>query len=242
MKRPDEEHCRAAFDAYLESRFPGRSRAWQESEAPDYRLTFGAQELGLEVTSIVEMVETGQARLPSLALDASIFRWGEALTARALAANQLSGHYVSYISALRDFVDQRQGIEEAILSFVARTRQLEVTSREALLHYRRTECTIEKVSPKGAAIELLWDGGAKWEGEAEVEIRALLIVALQAKAQKLIAEREPVVLLVLDRYHLASEEVWARAASQLCLPPNFKALIRVSPDSALQLLSGEAVA
>lgn len=236
MKRPDEEHCRAAYDCYLATRFPGVPRDWEESERPDYFLDLGNERFAVEVTSVVEVVEVRPTPLPALALEASAFRLIERLEAQARAGDELRGTYVVCLSAIHNFPAHRAGIVGAIGSFIADTRQLAAASKRPLLPSGDDSCTIAKASPDGSHLVLIWDGDAKWEGEAERELTTLLCDAVRAKSVLLAGQRLPIVLLLLDRYHLGSPAVWQRVARTLSVPEGIVALLRILWDSSVDVL------
>jgi hypothetical protein len=235
MKRPDEEHCRAAYDAFLATSLPKAKRQWIESERPDYYLNLGSKCFAVEVTSVVDSIETARGSTPALTLEATAFRLVEETERLARHRQILRGTYVVVLGPGHGFPYNGKAIQAAALRFVAATFESE-RSPETPLDGSSREFTIRKVSSEGRQLGTVWCPPAVWAVNAETTLTALLVAALKTKAQLLESERLPVVLLLLDRYHLASPEAWRAAFSNLEVPRPISSVCRVTHDAQVEVL------
>jgi len=240
-KRPDEEFCREAYTRYLQATCPFLEQKWVPGDRPDYRLT-SAVCVAIEVTSIFEQVKVGSRLYPRIALIESASRLVREAEHRAVAQGILSGTYSVRIDAVEGFAELREPMIEAIVQYIAGTQAVSRGAESPLLPNTSQGCAISKVGADGADVRLVWDGDAHWEADMEAEIGRLVEAAVHKKSVLLSHLDEPIVLLILDRYHLADAATWRRATAQLTLPNGFVEISRVCDNGVIQVLKSVASA
>ncbi|THJ24855.1 MAG: hypothetical protein CAF45_003420 [Nitrospira sp. CG24E] len=92
--KPDEEHCAASFQCYIESLGRGRVTYTAGPNPPDYIFQADSKELAVEITSIVDSVAVGGRAMLETSVFASLTRVAESICADLLAESWLSGRYV----------------------------------------------------------------------------------------------------------------------------------------------------
>jgi len=241
MKRSDEEHCRVAFDRFLEGENPASHREWCEvpadQEPPDYYLTLGAERYAVEVTSVVEFVDVLPKPLSQITLNQSAERLVHKAEAIASRQGILSGAYAVYLGPIDNFAAHRESLLQAIVEYVRRTAALPSAPAATLHKGSGRHYDIRKVSATGSLIGLMFSEGAKWQVEARDELHALLRAAVTRKARLLCGLR-PACLLLLDRYLFADAGSWLHAASSIERNGLFSLIARVGPEGKLQVLKG----
>ena len=155
---------------------------------------------------------------------------------QALGCGGLRGSYLVCLGVIEEFGAHREALIEAITQYTAKTQTVPTAPADTILPSLGWDCTISKIGSEGAVIEVLWDSDAKWEQEVQRDLARLLRQAVQKKESLLADISQPLVLLVLDRYHLASARLWRSAAEQLELPQGLVALLRICPDGTVEVL------
>jgi hypothetical protein len=221
MKRADEEYCKDTFSIFLADRVGHGTFAWTEvsrkREPPDYYLTICGERFAVEVTTLMAEIAVGAAlRMPSAGVSQSLIKLCEDMEDDLRKRDILRGSYVLVLQPIAELRNARPFIEERIVRYVERTRDDKAAAPEILLQQGRSRLSIRKASDRRDRLYwIVHRGRGKWEGQMRNDATTLLRKALDDKRQKLDKVNVPIVLLLLDRYHLASTAMWLEAAEQV---------------------------
>jgi hypothetical protein len=226
MKRADEELCKMQFDAFLRRFFAPSEVSWievaQQDEPPDYYLLLGNARFAVEVTTLLEKVPVGSGSpLPPAVISKILRDFVEEVEATAKAEGCLHGDYlVTFPTPIDDLTDVRSEIQGRLLDHIRSTGSLDSSSLEivferTVLQQRRQQCGIQKVGNRLDRVvsgEPVW---AKWEGDATVDLCGLLNKSLDTKVNKLRDITVPKILLLLDEYVFADQDMYERCVPRI---------------------------
>jgi hypothetical protein len=241
MKRADEEYCKDTFSIFLADHVGHGAFAWTEvsrkQEPPDYYLAICGERFAVEVTTLMKEVAVSNAlRMSSAGISQSLIRFCEDMEDDLRERDILRGSYVLVLQPIAELRNARPFIQERIVRYIERTRDDKAAAPEILLQQGRSRLSIRKASVRGD--RLYWvvhRGQGKWEGQMRNDVTTLLREALNDKRQKLDKVNEPILLLLLDRYHLASTAMWLEAAEQVQFD-GFHTVARIWQDDSTLVL------
>lgn len=242
MKRKDEEFCKVAFSLHLQ-RQSYKEMEWREvsrsEEPPDYMLNIADRKFAVEITTLMEVEETGGFRYPSQALDISLRRFCERLERDAKKANILSGLYILGLEPIANLKVREPGIRRRIFDYMERTKAVNISPCETLARDGINRIDIQKWGNyKNCLAPVISRGEGTWEGEIKSAARRILYEALERKRWKLRKIQLPKILLLLDRYHCADAESWTNAAREINFD-GFHAVARIWQDASTLVLHSD---
>ncbi len=171
----------------------------QDDDPPDFWITVDGIRFAAEVTSVV----TGQA------YGANARKLKRSIAQSAKEEGALSGTYALIMMRHPRLPRSGSGEWRALVaqatSFIRATRQADSSEQSRLLADSDGHLDMKKVSSQSATVGLLGTTSAKWEGEIQDELRALMQTAADQKRVKLEKKGVPsqcprVVLLLYDAY------------------------------------------
>jgi len=224
MKRADEELCKTQFETFLRGFFAPAEMNWMEVdqlyEPPDYYLLLAGARFAVEVTTLLERVLVGDGSLlPHAVISRILQDFVENVETTARAEGCLHGDYlVAFLTPIDNFANFRDEIQRRLLDYIRSTSSLERSPLEIVFErivpqQRPQQCGIQKV---GSKLDRVVSGGpvwAKWEGDAAVDLCGLLNQSLDTKVDKLRDITVPKILLLLDKYMFADQEMYEK-----CMP------------------------
>jgi len=226
MKRADEEHCKAQFDAFVKQFFTPSQVTWEEvaqqDEPPDYYLFLDTTKFAVEVTTSVERLSVGtQSPLPTRVIVEFLRRFVKEVERVARAKSYLQGCYlVSFSRPIDDFAAIRDELQTNLLEYIRRTHSLEqapcrIVFEKAVSQQRPQQCSIQKVHSNADQIVMGGPTRAKWEGDIAQDVYDLLSESLDSKVGKLQDIAGPKILLLRDEYLFADREMYEQCVSSL---------------------------
>jgi hypothetical protein len=238
MKRADEELCRAQFDTFMKKFFTPSQVTWEEvaqqNEPPDYYLLLGTMKFAVEVTTLIETVSVGTlSALPHSVIRRFFQEFVDEVETIAKTKGYLQGDYlVSFSTPIESFAVVQDVIRAKLLEYIQNTNgfdeaPLEVVFERSTPQQRPQQCGIQKV---GSELNRIVAGGpvwAKWEGEAAQDICDLLRQSLGIKADKLKDIAHPKILLLLDEYRFADQQMYQKCVPHLSLLASFHTIFVV---------------
>ena len=215
--RKDEELTRAAFDSFLRRRGCERPE-WKDGEdPPDFYMTMANERYAVEVTSVHDIETVGARRFTTIQVFSELGRCGERLRELVPAKIPVRGAYVVNLEPVTNLKDVEATVTKGIIRYLEETADEETAPVVDLYRDPPNRWTIEKMHNKKDyitfPISLL--PGAKWEGEMLQDLEALVGQCISNKIEKLRRVSEEKILLILDRYHYATLDIWRRATNSL---------------------------
>ncbi|HXV63934.1 MAG TPA: hypothetical protein VEK15_24760 [Vicinamibacteria bacterium] len=244
MKRADEEYCKDTFSTFLARHFAGSQVSWSEvpqnEEPPDYYLTIDGKRYAVEVTSLIDDVIIGESvRMSNVGARRSLVTLCEDMKRNLAERGLLFGAHVMTLQPIEGLRDLRPLIEKRVIEYVQRTRFEKAAAREVLVRKGRARIAIQKHHDQSDQLYWVISGGAKWEGQMRHDIARLLEEALRDKRRKLREVETPIILLLLDRYHHGSAEMWKDAADDSEFG-GFQIVARIWQDDTMLLHSSSS--
>ncbi len=235
MKRKEEEFAKKAFLKHL-GRCGLDQNSMEDSERPDYLLKVGVHRYAVEVTQVMQAFELNGHQFPSRQLNNALERFVQRVQDRARNLGILSGTYIVGLEAISDFEETAPLIEKRCLNYIRRTQRASVAMPEIVLNRASVWWEIQKLAREGCSVsEIDSTGDAMWPDEIRRELREVLVKRLADKIVKLKHVEIPVILLLVDDYHLASPDDWPKAIPA-CLLQRFHTVARVHGDYECQVL------
>jgi hypothetical protein len=180
----------------------------------------GSARFAVEVTTLLEKVLVGNGLpLPHAVISKILQDFVENVETTARAEGCLHGDYlVAFPTPIDNFADVRGEIQGRLLDYIRSTGSLERSPLEIVFEgivpqQTPQQCRIQKVGNK---LDRVVSGGpvwAKWEGDATVDLCGLLNQSLDTKVDKLRDITAPRILLLLDEYMFADQEMYEK-----CIP------------------------
>jgi len=184
--RKDEVFAQEALTRFLAERYP-MPPIWEPgSEPPDFWVQMAGRRFAVEVTQIMESLEVGSITLTERGANAALRRAVQQLEAHARKAGLLRGFYHIHVCPVPNFRTARPEIQARLFAYLEETARVPVGEQRELWHGQHGQrWTIQKLHERSADLaESMSLGGAKWEGEVQEELRALLSCRLAEKAVK----------------------------------------------------------
>jgi hypothetical protein len=232
LKRPDEEFCKAQFDAFIKQFFIPSQITWEEvtqqNEPPDYYLFLDNTKFAVEVTNLIELVSVGtSSSLPHSTISMFFQQFVNKVETEAQAEGNLQGNYlVSFPTPIDDFSIVHDGIKTKLLEYIRKTSAfetapLEIVFERLVSQKRPQQCGIQKLGSKRDRVTAAGPVWIKWEGDAANDICDLVNESLVIKKDKLKNIPGPQILLLLDEYRFANRQMYENCAPHLSPPINF---------------------
>jgi hypothetical protein len=236
--RKDEEHCKTAFDTFLKQQYQALDIVWADGDRnkpPDYFLQIRSNKYAVEVTSIIERTMFGNRIMEHIEIDKSIKNFIESIKRDAIDKNILNGAYIVRYKPIIDFGKQKQAISIRIRDYLLRTQSVSSAPEEVIAGQGHLRWYIYKVHSDKSYLSVT-TGDAKWNGEAEGELVALINEALEEKVKKLINIPLPKILLLYDRFVWIDASKWNKYLGKLNNVDQFHTIFLISDKSVNSVL------
>jgi hypothetical protein len=226
-KREDEEICKEEFEAFLRSQ--GISNiSWDNGdEPPDYYLNTAGVRYAVEVTNLMEQVETDGRQMSHLGFRHKVTRFVRNVERQARQEGILAGAYSLRCKPRDDFASQKRRIREQLLEYIRTTQGSVAPPARVLLGRGYSSWSVEKLQSESRFL-IPSVSGAKWEVEAQNELCQLLQNVLLQKTEKLRSIDLPKILLILDRYVWLNINAWTKCRKELKGSEEFHTVFGVS--------------
>lgn len=237
MARLDEEFAKESFSRIFPRLGISEQVVWERgTEPPDFFLTLGAELYAVEVTRIVGQIELNGRREPKRKSAAILQRFADELQDTAREQGILRGAYVLWLEPTDDFKEVAPKARLAFLDYVSRTKDLASAPGETVLKKRGLHWSITKFHDnKTYLLATRSEGTGGLLSEVVKDFPGLLSIALETKAAKLAALSMPRILLLVDDYHYADEQLWCH---EVLVPfhQTFHTIARVFQEYECQIL------
>lgn len=228
--RSDEEFAKSQFDVYLQSKLTETSILWQDGdEPPDYYLHMDKIKYPVEVTRLVEQVETPRGQIPKTGIDASARDIAQQVQKEAIQRGILKGKYfISFPYAYRDFYDSRKKLIIQILDFIDQTQpDIRVDIADIKIE-GESYCLIQKTNNLENSVAVgAFQPSSKFELEAFNEGCQLLEKVINNKAKLLSKLDQPKILLIIDQYNFVEPENYLRCISKISAVSEFHTIFLI---------------
>ena len=242
LRSPDEEFARVALHEHLATHVDPASLQWHPliKDPPDYCLTIGDRRFGVEVTTLMDRVLVSGRQRPTAEITASLTRFVKDVKTTAGDTGVLHGAYAVAVDPIDELSRFGPELKGRILEYVSRTQDVDRAPRATLYSSGASRWWIEKFGSHKSYIGGIFHvSDAKWEGEMIEDTRRLLSERVSTKAKQLSLVLDPTALLLVDRYHFADDEEWAKAVPS-SVDPGICALVRVRDNGTCQCLWSRA--
>ncbi len=238
--RDEEEFCKGVMDRHLRQVDPAEDPKWSVGQdPPDYVLIWKGTKFHIEVTQLFhEYDNNGHRRIRTLWVKATV----ERITQKILksAGDNLTGWYVLTIrppfNSLKN--SESEIIREAteIIQTNNHGHCSEILERQSQAGQHWQFQCIESSSP--LRVSLKYSGGyGGWNSDVKQQFSEALQRCVTEKAcnEKLFSTNSPLILVILDQYHLAAPEMFAECAQIVADVERFHSVWIVSGETAYQV-------
>jgi hypothetical protein len=237
LARLDEEFAKESFSRAFTRLGISEPAIWAEgTEPPDFFLVLGAERYAVEVTRIVGQVELDGRRESKRRSSAMLQRFATELQDTARKQGNLHGAYVLWLEPIHDFKKVAPQARLAVLDYVSKTKHLPKAPGETILKRSGLHWSITKFHDKKTyLLPTSSEGTGGLLSEVVKDFPDLLRSALEVKAAKLAALKMPLILLLVDDYHYANEQLWR---NEVLVPfhQTFHTVARVFQEYECQIL------
>lgn len=225
--RDDEIFTKNRFNEFISKRtdIPILWRDGNQNEPPDFYLTMGNVEFVVEVTRLINEVETPRGPISRYKIDSSATNFVRKIEKKAIKDGVLTGTYFIHFGFVQiDFYGHRKEIKRKIHKIIADTQfdsqsftdiELEIETQNGNKE-KIVFCSIQKTSLSDTKVEV---GGGPQEVEWSVDIQdkacELLKNTVLEKKSKLERFKQPKILLLLSSYGLTNPENYKLCLSKL---------------------------
>lgn len=242
IKREDEERVRSAFDAWLGS-VGVQTRDWYAvpttEEPPDFHLQLSDGKYGVEVTTLMDRLDLGTGPKSSQTIATSIYRCVKNVQSEAMSRKVLKGAYTVSAKPTPDFSKHEQAISEALLAYIADTRDIEKAPKQIIYQQHRCIWSVKKFGLHKLYVGTVLGWHARWEGEVSRELSEWLEALVSIKARKLCYVPRPRILLVRDAYNLADDGKWQEVLNRSAAARSFHTIARIHFHDGCSILRSE---
>ena len=221
MRSESEEFCRVSFDKYLRKTILTNKLLWEdvdeESEPPDFYLTVERTTYAVEVTQLIEKVDTGIRKpLPVIVIRDMLKKFvKEEVEAVARSGGYLRGAYhVKFSKPITNFADVKYQIQADLLSYISDNQTTSKAPPRRIYKTGRQECEIEKSHDRQDKVVMGGPIIGKNEREVLVEAKWLLKERLNKKTSRLRNINNPKILLLHDKYPFADRGTYKSCISE----------------------------
>ncbi len=233
MKKRHEQLARSEFENWLRPRFPGEDMRWEEppnsDPRPDWYLFLNHVQYAVEATSVVPTVTLGKSTVLEGSISAGIGDFIDDVQRRAEDEGILQGAYAIAIGPMPNHRATRRRITEGILQFIRRTRDLGMTDPVSIGRVGQYDVTIQKMHAGGNYLAETVDLGIRSDAEVAEDFRLQLRSSVERKASRYAGFRSPVILLILDGFHIVDASEWLSAPASIEAISVFDAVFRIKP-------------
>jgi len=200
--REDEKNAKNVFDKYLRDELRIENPQWVEDvpqDPPDCLLTIGDEVFAVEITAIVEKIETPRGTVARKGVDDSAEKIIAEVQNQALAEGILKGTYqVTFAHVMIDFYPFLKQIKKELLDFIRNTHT-DTTSVKSIRIEHIDRCSIQKTSSKGARVVMPFTPfSMKWEGDVPIEACKVLNERITEKAHKIWHSEAAKILILIS--------------------------------------------
>jgi hypothetical protein len=215
--RKDEAFAQETLTRFFAERYPTPPTWEPGSEPPDYWVHIAGRRFAVEVTQIMESLKVGSITLTERGANAALRRVVQQFETLARDAGLLRGFYHIHVCPVSDYRTARAELQARLFAYLEETAHVQAAEQRELWRGRHGQrWTIQKLHERTDDLaESMSLGGAKWKGEVQEELRALLSSRLKEKAVKSERLKEDVILLLIDAYHYGDSVEWLQAARML---------------------------
>jgi hypothetical protein len=244
MKKRHEELTRAEFDAWLGDQFPGQHARWMEPPSqeprPDWFLNINTTEYAVEATSIVPTVKEGRRTVLEFSISAAIGDFIDAIQEQAFAEGILHGAYAIGLGPMPNNRALRARVTSSVLDFIRSTKDQPTSDLVILDHVGDCDIIVQKLHMGLDYLAEYIDLGTKSEAEVTEDFRAQFAASIERKSSLYQGFSRPVVLLLLDGFHIVDTRVWLEAAHSVAATSTFAAVFRIKPANPPLLLAANS--
>jgi hypothetical protein len=215
-QNPEEKRCKAAFDEFLKQKETKTINWSPGDEPPDFYVHCYGKKFAVEVTSIMSQYTLAKQPISSIGVHKSLNNLLEDIKRQAKEQNCLHGAYQVRLQPIKDFSANKSIIEKRVLSYIERTKCKPYETEEMIFSPTGDRlCLIKKHHDEQNYIGgIIFDNlGQPWEGIIKEELTGLLNESLGNKVHKLRNIDEPIILLLWDDYHRATNFLWEEVVS-----------------------------
>jgi hypothetical protein len=227
--RPEEELCQKAFERYLQAQHGIRDTEWEpepngETTVPDFHMHHGGLTYAVEITALMTQSDQAEGEpVSKLGIWKTTERLAGEIEQEAIKQGLLRGGYTLTMTGPYHFFRRsRNELKEVLMDFIARTRDIDEVrwprvpsvTRSGQHYFLQKESNGRK---NFVEISTLGDDGG-WSSNIVEELSSLVQDAIASKVEKLRAVPPPRVLLLLDRYYLATDREYADVRDRLLWP------------------------
>jgi hypothetical protein len=244
MKKRHEEIARSEFANLIAKSFTDSRVSWHEpprgQDHPDWYLDFNGTRYAVEATTIVPNIGDGRGVILEPSITASIGDFIAGVEARAIKEGSLIGAYAVSLAPMPNNRKIQDRVASRILGHLRATKDLPTTEL----------CTVDSIGGQPVEMQKFHMGGnylaelIHLGTRSEVEIRDNLCKQLRAQVERKSARYEgcadPVVLLLLDGFHIADPKDWLDAAATISSIGRFDAVFRIKPANRPLLLFSQS--
>jgi hypothetical protein len=236
-KRKDEEICRECFEVLAKVSLHCSTVEWYEvpksDEPPDWFLTLDGKRFAVEATTITEVFKWNDSML---GISARYRNLCKSIEKQAQAEGVLKGVYVVRLSPMADYRAIEPKLRDWLLEYIRDTVDQPSAREKVLVEEGPHRVSIQKLHNKRNLIGEVILFGVRCEGEAIQRLSVLLQSTLKQKSKNLRQVTEPVILLLLDRYHYCDEGEWVLSLTRVEERSFFHTICRIAPPDGSSLL------
>lgn len=238
--KPHEELARSEFERWLNKQFPAQDIIWvnppTSEPRPDWYVTFENVMYGVEATSVVPNVNQGKSLVLESSISGDIGEFLKEIERKALAEGILVGSYGIAIGPIPNNQDRRKQITSRVLEYLRTTMDQSKAEPAFIDHVGEYDITVQKFYPGQNYLAELTDLGTRSDVEVIEDFQQKVRASLERKASLYKNFGLPVILLVLDGFHIVDPTIWVETASTIKASSSFEAVFRIKPANPPLLL------
>lgn len=244
MKRRHEEIARSEFADWLLESVPGSDVSWREPPAgqdhPDWYLDLNGTTYAVEATTIVPTIGDGKNTVLEPTISAAIGDFIDRVEAKANAEGCLVGAYAVSLGPMPNSRKVRERVSSRILEYVRATKDQPIAELRTVDHVGGHAVEVQKFHMGRNYLAEMIDLGTRSESEVREDFRDRLRTQVERKSARYTSFENPVLLLLLDGFHIVDPEDWLDAASSIPSISQFEAVFRIKPVNKPLLLFSES--
>ena len=212
--------CQTIFNQYLASKCTSSIIKWFDGdEPPDYYLTVNGESYAVEVTALIERINSGLGEKSINTISHSLQRMVDEAEHEADLRGDLNGRYTVYLlEPVERFAKLRVSITKKIIEYVRATKSADSLPQEVLLWQNGRTCVaIAKSASQPSMIDSFdcIEGSDGWLEELKATAYKLLQTAVNVKSRKMSHLDLPKILILDNQYLLADIDYYSACVSEV---------------------------
>ena len=244
MKGRHEEIARSEFADWLTQSLPDAKLSWYEppqgQDHPDWYLDLNESTYAVEATTIVPTISEGKNTVLEPSISAALGDFIDRIEAKARSEGCLVGAYAVAIGPMPNDRKVRQRVSSRILDFLRETRDETASKPRIVDRVGQYVVEVQKFHLGLNYLVELVDLPARSESETNEDFRHQLKKQIDRKSTHYAGFENPVLLLLLDGFHIVDPSEWRDAASSLLSSGEFDAVFRIKPANKPLLLCSQS--